>query len=46
MISLIRDLAASDPAWGLAFRRILDSNVSSEDLLKWVKAKEDAEKKG
>jgi len=42
----IKRLAASDPAWGLAFRRILDSNVSSEDLLKLVKAKEEAEKKG
>ena len=40
----IKRLAASDPAWGLAFRRVLD--MSPEELLKIVKEQEEGRKKG
>lgn len=41
----IKRLAATDPAWGLAFRQALD--MSPDDLLRLLKkAQEDARKKG
>lgn len=36
----LRRLAAQDPAYGLAFRRVIDSKVSPDALLKFAKGKE------
>jgi transcriptional regulator with XRE-family HTH domain len=38
----IRRLAASDPAYGFAFRQLVDKQLSAEDLLKLVNGKGDS----
>ncbi len=43
----LKRLASSNPAYGLAFRTIVDKKINPEDLLKWAekKGREDDEKK-
>jgi len=36
----LKRLASSNPAYGLAFRRIVDKKINPEDLLKWAERKE------
>lgn len=42
----LKRLASSNPAYGLAFRRIVDKKISPEELLKWAdkKGKDDKNK--
>jgi transcriptional regulator with XRE-family HTH domain len=42
----LKRLASTNPAYGLAFRTIVDNKINPEDLLKWAekKAKDDDEK--
>lgn len=43
----IKRLASSNPAYGLAFRTIVDNKINPEELLKWAekKAKDDDKKR-
>lgn len=41
----IRRLAASDPAYGFAFRQLVEKRLSAEDLLKLVNRKPDSSQK-
>ena len=38
-----RRVTASDPAYGLAFRKLIDEKVSPEELLKFVESRSDTE---
>ncbi len=44
----LKRLASSNPAYGLAFRTIVDKKIKPEDLLKWAekKGKDNPDKKG
>lgn len=35
-IEEVRRRAASNPAYGLAFRKVIDQDVSAEEILKWL----------
>jgi len=43
----LKRLASSNPAYGLAFRTIVDNKITAEDLLRWVerKGKDSSDKK-
>ena len=43
----IKKLASTNPAYGMAFRTIVDNKINPEDLLKWAekKAKDDDKKR-
>jgi transcriptional regulator with XRE-family HTH domain len=36
----LKRLASSNPAYGLAFRTLVDQNIKPEDLLKWIEKKQ------
>ena len=40
----MKRITTSNPAYGLAFRRIIDEKVSPEELMKWADRKADREK--
>ena len=44
----LRRLAASDPAYGLAFRRVIDDGVSAEEIMRFLEQQraKAAKKKG
>lgn len=37
----LRRLAAADPAYGVAFRRIVEEGKSPEEIMKWLQKRED-----
>lgn len=41
----MKRITTSNPAYGLAFRRIIDEKVSPEELMKWADKKSDDKKK-
>ena len=45
-IEEIKRVTRNDPTFALAFRTVIDKNISADDLLKFVKQKEAEEKKG
>ena len=45
-LSEIRRRVARDPMLGFAFRRVLDSNISADDLIKFLREKESKKREG
>jgi transcriptional regulator with XRE-family HTH domain len=41
----LKRLASSSPAYGYAFRRMLDSKIRPEELLQWVEERSSGEKR-
>jgi len=41
----MKRMAIDDPRLGLAFRKVIDKNISSEDLLKFIEGKSKSPKK-
>jgi len=45
-IDEIKRLAQDDPTFALAFRTVIDKNISANELLEFIKSKEEKDKKG
>jgi len=43
-IDEIKRITQNDPTFALAFRTVIDKNISADELLEFVKKKEDAKK--